>query len=61
MIQIQRDEILPVGILPKNLAALDPSTNDMMQGTCGIAAGLARHAFYLPRIFRYLVNIEDVP
>jgi hypothetical protein len=47
MIQIQLDEILPVGILPKNLATLYPSANDMMQGTWGIDEGLARHAFYL--------------
>jgi len=38
------DEILPVGILSENLAALDPSANDMVQGTRGINASSAWHA-----------------
>ena len=38
------DEILPVGILSENLAALDPSANDMVQSTRGINAGSAWHA-----------------
>jgi hypothetical protein len=38
------NEILPVAILPENPAALDPSANDMVQGTRSINAGSAWHA-----------------
>jgi hypothetical protein len=36
-------EIIAAGIPLKNLAALDPSVNDMVQGTRCIAAGSAWH------------------
>ena len=34
----------PVRIVPKYLSAFDPPNDNVVQGTCGIQAGLTRHA-----------------
>jgi hypothetical protein len=37
------EKVVAVKVLPKDLAALDPTANDMVQGTRCIDAGSARH------------------
>jgi len=37
------EKVVAVGVLPKDLAALDTTANDMVQSTRGIDAGSARH------------------
>jgi hypothetical protein len=39
-----REEVVAVGVLPKDLTALDTTANDMVQGTRGIDTGSARHS-----------------
>lgn len=42
------EKILPIGVIPVNAAALNPTADNMLQRSGGIDAGSARHAGILP-------------